>query len=71
MLGAIATGRTIITGLLEGEDVINTAKAVTALGAPARKEGDTWIVSRPRPRRAHTSPTAPSTSAIPAPARAS
>lgn len=44
MFGALATGRTRIKGLLEGEDVINTAKAVTALGAPARKVGDNWEV---------------------------
>lgn len=44
MFGALATGTTRITGLLEGEDVINTARAVTALGAPAAKEGDTWVV---------------------------
>lgn len=44
MLGAISTGETRITGLLEGEDVINTARAVAALGCPVRKEGDTWIV---------------------------
>ncbi len=35
LLGALATGRTRITGLLEAEDVVNTARAVTALGAPA------------------------------------
>jgi 3-phosphoshikimate 1-carboxyvinyltransferase len=44
LLGALATGTTRISGLLEGEDVINTAKAVTALGAPARKAGDVWEV---------------------------
>ncbi len=44
LLGALATGRTRITGLLEAEDVLNTAKAVTALGAPARKVGDAWEV---------------------------
>lgn len=44
MLGALATGKTRIRGLLESEDVINTAHAVTALGAPARKAGDTWEV---------------------------
>ncbi|MDX2202298.1 MAG: 3-phosphoshikimate 1-carboxyvinyltransferase [Hyphomicrobiaceae bacterium] len=44
MLGAIASGATRITGLLEGEDVLNTAKAVAALGAPVSKEGDTWVV---------------------------
>lgn len=44
ILGALATGRTRIAGLLESEDVINTARAVTALGAPARKTGDIWEV---------------------------
>lgn len=44
IFGALATGRTQIKGLLEGEDVVNTAKAVTALGAPAEKVGDTWVV---------------------------
>jgi 3-phosphoshikimate 1-carboxyvinyltransferase len=44
MLGALATGRTVIRGLLEAEDVINTARAVTALGAPARKTGELWEV---------------------------
>jgi 3-phosphoshikimate 1-carboxyvinyltransferase len=44
MLGALASGRTRIVGLLEAEDVINTAKAVTALGCPARKLGDHWEV---------------------------
>lgn len=44
MFGALATGVTRISGLLEGEDVVNTAKAVTALGASAAKEGDVWVV---------------------------
>lgn len=44
IFGALATGTTRITGLLEAEDVINTAKAVTALGAPAEKSGDVWEV---------------------------
>ena len=44
MLGALASGRTRIEGLLEAEDVISTAKAVTALGCPARKVGDHWEV---------------------------
>lgn len=44
MFGALATGRTRISGLLQSEDVINTAKAVTALGAPATKSGDVWEV---------------------------
>ena len=45
IFGALATGTTRIRGLLEGEDVINTARAVSALGAPAAKDGDTWIVT--------------------------
>ena len=44
IFGAMATGKTRITGLLEAEDVINTAKVVTALGAPAVKAGDVWEV---------------------------
>jgi 3-phosphoshikimate 1-carboxyvinyltransferase len=44
MLGALATGRTHITGLLEGEDVLNTAKALEALGTEVRKLGDSWEV---------------------------
>ncbi len=39
MLGALASGKTRIRGLLESEDVINTAHAVTALGAPAEQVG--------------------------------
>jgi 3-phosphoshikimate 1-carboxyvinyltransferase len=44
MLGALATGRTRVAGLLEGEDVLNTARALQALGCPIRKDGDTWEV---------------------------
>lgn len=44
MFGALATGTTRITGLLEAEDVVNTAKALSALGAPAAKDGEIWVV---------------------------
>ncbi len=44
IFGALATGTTRITGLLEAEDVINTARAVVALGAIAEKRGDIWEV---------------------------
>lgn len=45
ILGALAVGRTRITGLLEGEDVINTAKAMQALGARVERTGDfAWAV---------------------------
>ncbi len=45
MFGAIAIGETRIKGLLEAEDVINTARAMTALGADAKRDADgTWRV---------------------------
>lgn len=44
MFGALATGRTEVHGLLEAGDVINTAKAVTAMGARAEKVGTTWVI---------------------------
>jgi 3-phosphoshikimate 1-carboxyvinyltransferase len=44
MFGALSTGITRITGLLEADDVLNTAKAVTALGARAEKSGKQWTV---------------------------
>jgi 3-phosphoshikimate 1-carboxyvinyltransferase len=37
MLGAAAVGETRIRGLLEAEDVLNTARAMNALGASAKK----------------------------------
>ncbi|ADJ24126.1 3-phosphoshikimate 1-carboxyvinyltransferase [Hyphomicrobium denitrificans ATCC 51888] len=44
IFGALATGTTRIRGLLESEDVVNTARAVSALGAHAEKRGDVWEV---------------------------
>ena len=45
MFGAVAIGQTRITGLLEAEDVVNSAKAMAALGAKTTKlpNGD-WLV---------------------------
>lgn len=40
MFGAVAIGETTIKGLLEAEDVINTAKAMSALGAAAMRDSD-------------------------------
>ncbi|KQW19378.1 3-phosphoshikimate 1-carboxyvinyltransferase [Afipia sp. Root123D2] len=37
ILGALAVGETRISGLLEGEDVLNTAKAMQALGAKVER----------------------------------
>jgi 3-phosphoshikimate 1-carboxyvinyltransferase len=45
MIGASAVGETRIEGLLEAEDVLNTAAALRALGAGVRKEGGTWVVN--------------------------
>src|SRR5271155_2012809 len=39
ILGALAVGETRISGLLEGEDVLNTAKAMRALGARVERTG--------------------------------
>ncbi|MBS8227766.1 3-phosphoshikimate 1-carboxyvinyltransferase [Vannielia litorea] len=39
ILGAMAVGETKITGLLEGEDVLDTAKAMRALGAEVVQHG--------------------------------
>jgi len=45
ILGALAAGETQIRGLLEGEDVLNTAKAMRALGATAERTGEAqWHV---------------------------
>ena len=45
MFGAVATGQTRITGLLEAEDVVNTAKAMAALGAKTtRLPHGEWLV---------------------------
>ncbi|MES2193212.1 MAG: 3-phosphoshikimate 1-carboxyvinyltransferase [Pseudomonadota bacterium] len=45
ILGALAVGETRISGLLEGEDVLNTAKSMRALGAKMERTGDfAWSV---------------------------
>jgi 3-phosphoshikimate 1-carboxyvinyltransferase len=45
ILSALTVGETRITGLLEGEDVINTAKAMRALGAQVERTGEgAWTV---------------------------
>jgi 3-phosphoshikimate 1-carboxyvinyltransferase len=45
ILGALAVGETRIQGLLESEDVLNTAKAMQALGAAvARRSDGAWSV---------------------------
>jgi 3-phosphoshikimate 1-carboxyvinyltransferase len=44
MLGGLAAGRTTVSGLLEGEDVLRTRDAMIAMGAKIGKQGETWIV---------------------------
>ena len=45
ILSALTVGETAISGLLEGEDVLNTAKVMRALGAQVERTGDgAWSV---------------------------
>lgn len=45
MLSTLATGRSFVTGLLEGADVMATAAAMRALGATVTRTGEgTWTV---------------------------
>src|SRR5215469_5972540 len=45
IFGALAVGETRISGLLEGEDVLNTGKAMRALGAKVERTGEgSWRV---------------------------
>ena len=44
MFGGIAEGRTRVRGLLEGEDVLATVAALTAVGAKIAKEGEEWVI---------------------------
>lgn len=40
ILGAMSVGQTTVTGLLEGQDVLDTAKAMAAFGAQVERLGD-------------------------------
>jgi 3-phosphoshikimate 1-carboxyvinyltransferase len=45
ILGALTVGATRVGGLLEGEDVINTARALQALGARIERTGERqWLI---------------------------
>ena len=45
ILGALSVGETVVTGLLEGEDVLDTAKAMRAMGAEVERDADgVWHV---------------------------
>jgi len=46
MMAAVADGESTVTGLLEGEDVLNTARAVKALGAGVERTGQgSWTIA--------------------------
>jgi len=45
LFGALATGETRVTGLLDAEDVQSTRKAVARLGATVREEGGEVVVT--------------------------
>ncbi|MGR3323589.1 MAG: 3-phosphoshikimate 1-carboxyvinyltransferase [Pseudooceanicola sp.] len=45
ILGALSIGETHVTGLLEGQDVLDTAKAMRAFGAEVERQGPgEWII---------------------------
>ncbi|MFZ2103229.1 MAG: 3-phosphoshikimate 1-carboxyvinyltransferase [Oricola sp.] len=44
MLGGLASGVTRIAGLLEGEDILATGRAMSAMGAKISKEGGEWTI---------------------------
>lgn len=44
MFGALASGQTRISGLLEGEDVIHTANAMRAMGARITRDNDVYVI---------------------------
>ena len=47
MLATVASGRSTVRGLLEGDDVMSTAGAMRALGARIEKDGDAWVIDGP------------------------
>jgi 3-phosphoshikimate 1-carboxyvinyltransferase len=51
LFGALSTGETRVTGLLDAEDVHSTRKAVEALGATVRTEGAEVVVVPPEQLR--------------------
>lgn len=45
MFGGLASGVTRITGLLEGEDVLATGRAMGAMGARIERDGGAWVIT--------------------------
>ncbi len=44
LFGGLASGRTRVTGLLEGEDVLATGRAMRAMGARIERDGEAFLV---------------------------
>ena len=44
MLGGLAVGETVVTGLLEGEDVLATAAAMRAMGVDVERRAAAWHI---------------------------
>ena len=44
LFGGLASGRTRVTGLLEGEDVLATGRAMRAMGARIERDGEAFVV---------------------------
>ena len=44
MFGALATGQTTVSGLLESEDVLNTKQVLNDLGVSIEKQGDVYVI---------------------------
>ncbi|WP_052194983.1 3-phosphoshikimate 1-carboxyvinyltransferase [Aureimonas altamirensis] len=44
LFGGLAAGRTRVTGLLEGEDVLATGRAMRQMGARIERDGDGWVI---------------------------
>jgi 3-phosphoshikimate 1-carboxyvinyltransferase len=44
MFAALAVGESVVTGLLEGEDVMATIAAMRAMGAKIEKHGEAWHI---------------------------
>ena len=44
LFGGLASGRTRVTGLLEGEDVLATGRAMRQMGATIEREGEAFVI---------------------------
>jgi len=44
LFGGLASGRTRVSGLLEGEDVLATGRAMRQMGARIERDGEAWVI---------------------------